>query len=225
VGESEEPFIVHEHLLVYHSEFFRAAFTGGFKESEDKVVKLRDTEPLIFECFVHWLYYQRLPSASSGDDETLVQSWGATHRNAILTTNLIKMYILADSRIVPALRRQVLDCLYDHMYEVDLPHRDLMVYAFENLKSDSPLCQMLLDFCIHYGWDEVNGIKQTEGEGHKHWPAEYLYAYARRATEIVDKMKYDERHTNLDKCDYHEHETDEERDECYKVEYLNRKDI
>jgi hypothetical protein len=214
VGESEEPFVVHEHLLTHHSEFFRAALTGGFKESKDKVVKLHETDPFIFECFVHWLYYQRFPSASKGDDETLVQSWEATSEDGILTTNLIKMYILADSRIVPALQRQVVDRLFRRIHEVDLPTRDDVVYAFENLKSNSPLCRFLVDVGIHYGWYDANGIKQSEAKGHEHWPAEYLFAFACRATEVVMNMIMNDNHFCLDKCDYHEHRTDKEREEC-----------
>jgi hypothetical protein len=53
VDEPEKRFVVHEHLLTHYSEFFRAALTGRFKEAEEKVVKVRDTAPDIFECFVH----------------------------------------------------------------------------------------------------------------------------------------------------------------------------
>jgi hypothetical protein len=142
-----------------------------------------------------------------------VQSWEATTDDGILTTNLIKMYILADSRIVPALQRQVLDCLFDHAHETYNPNRDDVVYAFKNLKSDSPLCRFLVDIGIHYGWCDSNGIKETEAKGYKHWPPEYLFAFACRATEVVKILKEDEDYC-LNKCDYHEHKTDEEKKEC-----------
>lgn len=38
-------------------KFFRAALTGKFKEAKEKVVRLHDTDPEVFECVVHWLYY------------------------------------------------------------------------------------------------------------------------------------------------------------------------
>lgn len=68
IGKEEKKFVVHEHLLTHYSDFFRAALTGDFKEAEDKIVRLEEEDPTVFEFFVHWLYYQRFPDGSKEDD-------------------------------------------------------------------------------------------------------------------------------------------------------------
>lgn len=45
-------YTVHENLLSSESEFFRASFRGGFRESTDGVLELPEDEPRTFELFV-----------------------------------------------------------------------------------------------------------------------------------------------------------------------------
>ena len=59
VGATKTKFVVHESLLVYHSEFFRAALKGRFAEAETKTVTLEDEDEAVFELFVFWLYHKR----------------------------------------------------------------------------------------------------------------------------------------------------------------------
>jgi len=56
VGMEKQPFPIHKELLVYQSKHFRAAFEGGFKEAEDKIVTLTDVHEDDFRMFFHWLY-------------------------------------------------------------------------------------------------------------------------------------------------------------------------
>lgn len=55
VGPSEHEFHVHKGLICHHSEYFRAAFKGGFQESNG-VVKLDKNEIAVFQGFFDWLY-------------------------------------------------------------------------------------------------------------------------------------------------------------------------
>jgi hypothetical protein len=56
VGRDRVPIMVHKELLCYCSEFFRGAFEGGFRESEEKSLGLSDVEREVFRLFQHWLY-------------------------------------------------------------------------------------------------------------------------------------------------------------------------
>lgn len=47
-------------LLTSRSPYFRSLFEGGFAESEQGYVKLRDVSPWVFRVFVGWLYYQTI---------------------------------------------------------------------------------------------------------------------------------------------------------------------
>lgn len=52
VGHQKKKWSVHEKLLSNKSEFFRASFRGGFRESHDGVLELPEDDPRVFELFV-----------------------------------------------------------------------------------------------------------------------------------------------------------------------------
>jgi len=78
------------------------------------MVKLQDVESDTFEFFVHWLYYQQLPSLDEKDDAELVKQW--QQRN--LYEQLVEMYIFAKKYCIESLQRQILDA-YFGSYERD----------------------------------------------------------------------------------------------------------
>jgi hypothetical protein len=45
VGLDQKQFHIHKALLVHHSEYFRKALNGPWKEATEGVVKLEDVEP------------------------------------------------------------------------------------------------------------------------------------------------------------------------------------
>jgi len=45
VGPNSVQFHVHKPLLMHHSEYFRKALSGSWKEAEENVVTLKDVEP------------------------------------------------------------------------------------------------------------------------------------------------------------------------------------
>ena len=59
VGKSKRAFHVHVDLLCDASPFFKAAFTGKFKENSEKTMQLPEDDECTFELFVDWLYHQR----------------------------------------------------------------------------------------------------------------------------------------------------------------------
>jgi hypothetical protein len=227
VGHSKDRFVVHENLLTHYSEFFRAALTGSFKEAEDKIVKLGNTHGFTFECFVHWLYTQRFPDASKGDDEELVDGWGSSDDPRKLIDSLIDMYIFGDRCMVPQLQRVALDHLYRHIqvHTTPVPEEDDIYNAFGHLRSDNPLCRLLVDVKLYYDHccdGSSNPYSRDEKaewpmNGEPDYPSEYLLAFARRATEIYGGIRWGEKNLNdfdLDLCNYHDHKTDEEKETC-----------
>jgi hypothetical protein len=72
IEAAQNPFIVHEELLKYHSPFFRAAFGGNFEESEIQKAQVEALAETV-DLFVHWLYHQRL--SDKQDDADLFKLW------------------------------------------------------------------------------------------------------------------------------------------------------
>lgn len=213
---------MHEKLLTHQSEFFRAALTGKFKEAEEKVVRLHDTEPEVFECVVHWLYYQRFPNKE--DEESLLDIWGKEDDDDEITLSLIKMYVFGAQRMAPQLQRDALNQLFYHIEnEVD-PVGDHIAYAFNHLAADDPLCRFLVDTMIYYS--NINeDIELYSMDGLNDWPPSYLLAYTRRATRIFGDVfwKGKKKSDFAPKlCDYHGHENAEERKECEHSRNMNK---
>ncbi|KAF3034015.1 hypothetical protein E8E11_004567, partial [Didymella keratinophila] len=145
VGRQKKRFVVHEAVLIHHSEYFRAALTGGFTEAQDKTVTIEDTTVETFEFFVHWLYYQRFPDKEQHDDPELVNSF--YNDGQPRSTKLVKLYIFADVREVPALRKAVIGMIFAM---VEDPNGEIMSVptiedAFEQRPVEDPLCRLLVD--------------------------------------------------------------------------------
>jgi hypothetical protein len=219
VEESEERFVVHESLLTHHSEVFRRELSGTSRKAEDKMVKVFDTEPYIFECFVHWLYYQRFPDISKGDDEELAQIWGTLGGDHKIMENLIKMYVLGDRFIVPQLQRDTLAHLFRHIdYEdTTTPSISVVTYAFDRLHPNNPLCRFLVDVSLRYDWNSPEDGTPYDLGNDPNWPIAYLLSFAHQATKVIGDIRFRGKHIfdfDLDLCDYHEHKTPEDRKKC-----------
>ncbi|THV54044.1 hypothetical protein BGAL_0035g00070 [Botrytis galanthina] len=64
VGSSSQEFAVHKDLICYTSPYFRAAFTSGFQETKTGTIELPETDTIIFDLFMGWLYTRELSNAS-----------------------------------------------------------------------------------------------------------------------------------------------------------------
>ncbi|KAF4538908.1 Btb poz domain containing protein [Lasiodiplodia theobromae] len=131
VGSEAKRFLIHKDVLSKQSPYFRAALEEGrWKESQDNVVELDETEPKIFEDFlVEWLYTGKL-------DEDLAE------------LTLIEGYIFADRYDFPRLRFDVIASIHGHYTEEmtdDLPSYDAIILAFESLPPRCKLCEFLVD--------------------------------------------------------------------------------
>jgi hypothetical protein len=209
VGSEKARFTVHEELLTYHSLYFRAALTGGFKEAEDKVVTLADESGLVVEFFIHWLYYQRLPNAD--DHADLYGAWNDGEADGRLkTSNLIQLYVFCDKFDVPELKIDAMTHLFNHMEHEEssgLPSTDDIRFAFDNLPEFAPLLRFLVDIYCYWAtsiiWAEF---------GRDDWPSAFVACVLGQYTEFAhgDRNRDDFTYP----CDYHSHQDGEERLAC-----------
>lgn len=59
VGPALVEYIVPQVLLVEKSDFFRAACSKGWKKAEERLVRLPEMNPTVFDDYLHWLYRGR----------------------------------------------------------------------------------------------------------------------------------------------------------------------
>jgi hypothetical protein len=209
VGPKKARFTVHEELLTYHSPYFRAALTGGFKEAEDKAVTLSEERVPIVEFFVHWLYYQCLPNADDPID--LYDAWNDGEADGeLMTSNLIELYVFGDKFDVPGLKSQAMTDLFKHIEDVEgteLPSADAIRFAFGNLPEHAPLLQFLADTYCHWARSSM-----WEHFGRDDWPPAFLGRVLGQYTEFAHGDR--DRFIYKDPCDYHAHRDGEERLAC-----------
>ncbi|KAF2709293.1 hypothetical protein K504DRAFT_533681 [Pleomassaria siparia CBS 279.74] len=209
VGPNKVQYHVHGSFLVYHSGFFRNAFNGNWRESEDGITLL-DVETVVFNIFVNWLYTMKLPGPNNYDWTTQPDPriMGEAHKADMLQ---IKLYVFADRFMIPALRLAMnriitADTTYTR------PCANVMIFAFDNLRAEDVILQFLVDsHCLKWR----HGL-QSEHE-----------------TRLLDQLSQDcltkimkrfgfmlaegiTRHSSLKMCDYHEHISDVERLACCK---------
>jgi hypothetical protein len=208
-------FVVHENLLTYYSNFFRAALKGGFKEAREKTVSLEDQSPWLFEVFVHWLYYQRFPDEAYNDDQEIIKLF---HNDNYVTTmypgsnTLINLHVFADKYDEEKLRKATLDELYRRVFETDVgvyvsPH--LINHAFEHLSTTTPMCRLLVDITCFLDMKRkmlpVNPGYITSLPFLK-----LVWQKYREAEGVSSGIKF----SDFNLCDYHEHNDMEERKVC-----------
>ncbi|KUJ16523.1 uncharacterized protein LY89DRAFT_734624 [Mollisia scopiformis] len=67
VGEKQQAFIVHQHLLTLHSGYFNRRFSI---DEEDEKIQLPEVQPKRFTDFVSWMYYGTLLDTDVTESET-----------------------------------------------------------------------------------------------------------------------------------------------------------
>ncbi|KAI4717950.1 hypothetical protein E4T48_05856 [Aureobasidium sp. EXF-10727] len=132
VGPSKKEFAVHKDLLIFYSDYFRAAFDGSFVEAIDKKIELCDVQKGVFENFHAWLYTRKLVAE---DDKVL--GWFA----------LQKLWIFGDRFQVPMLQNQVIDEIINKT-EPDVS-RGLLKRTYESTHVGSPLRKALINIVTH----------------------------------------------------------------------------
>lgn len=122
----------------FWSDFFRAAFSGRFKESKEHRISLPDDEPTDFEVYVHFVYTGSLSGGKDNDHE-------------IPWDHLCKLWILGDKYLAPALCNNVTNTMlakYD--FDNTIP-ADSLDFVFENTMSKAPLRKLILDLLVYKG--------------------------------------------------------------------------
>ena len=188
---------------------------SNWTETEERVITLEDVEcatcelasrdcrciythDWIVDIILEWLYSQCYPK---------------NHRFASPTIDTLlaraKACALGDHFLASSFRKASENALVDRLlYREQPPHYAAVTYAYKNLPSESPAFQAIVDAqCAwyHEGADDNCG---GELERRSQLPNDFLIGvmlrYMRLQTGKVTK-------NGLDRCDYHEHTSDDER--------------
>ena len=196
-GDAQVEYHVHRAFLVHYSAYFRGALNGNFKEAIEGCVHLEDVEAGVFEVFLEWLYTQKLPRNM------------AHIQTAEAEIKVVKLYTLADRLLVPDLERTLIDVVFS---DKPSPLYESIFFAFTHLPVGNPLLQLLVDkHCAR--WEpELDEEKETELR--RDLPSDFLLGVMDRFSKVVKELRDNGKELKLDICDYHDHKSDVERQEC-----------
>ncbi|KAF2035578.1 hypothetical protein EK21DRAFT_107099 [Setomelanomma holmii] len=207
VGPDRKQFRVHAALLVYHSEYFRNALRGPWKEAREGFIPLEDIEPLTFKLFVHWLYTQEMPELHDEEGWRPVVGmnvWDMDQGWAKMLLLLVKAYMFGDRFLASRFRREANSAFCTSLTcgSLDGPIRwQTVEYTFANIPPERPILQRIVDEHCQY-WEQQDEEDEDLAD-QQDLPYDFLVRVMKRHSEL--------RGTDIScvKC-YLEHVNDEE---------------
>lgn len=191
-------------------------FEGGFQEEHSRATSLPDIEPECFALILQWFYTGNILFS---DGTTYI----GTDRDDTVMNEAIQMYLFADQYDTRALRDAVFDqfarwALSDsHVADgVMMTAAVPLAKALSELPVRSGLYKFCSDLLVH-SWIPKNIEESTEVA--EYLPAEiagrlFLTGRNLRGKVMATKAPYEK-----GVCQYHEHRTDAERDDCQSDSY------
>ncbi|KAK4897823.1 hypothetical protein LTR27_004595 [Elasticomyces elasticus] len=139
VGPEEEKFMLHASIAIKHSKFFNAACNGGFKEAEDKIVRLPETAPATFRAYLQWAYSGGVVVVDEEELKADVEGQNCRWRLAML-------YVLASFLADTPLQNKVIDEYIGSLRSVTYGIGPCgVVFAYEHTPAGSSLRRLLVE--------------------------------------------------------------------------------
>lgn len=142
VGEEEKRFIIHQDAVCAKSKFFQAACSTRWLEGQERIVRLRDVDPTVFQAYSRWVYSGKISGpncigSSNASDKTAEKSL------------LIELHILGDKLddidVRNQAKRMLLDSMERHNSLCDHSHVNRI---YESTLPGSLVRKMLVDVVI-----------------------------------------------------------------------------
>ncbi|KAL1597396.1 hypothetical protein SLS59_007426 [Nothophoma quercina] len=170
IGSAQTEYFIHKTQLQQYSEHFKKAFNGSWKESEEGTIYPEGFEYYTFNVFVDWLYTQKLPETLLGwlseAEEKIDFDKRYAHQVALL-----RACAFGDRFLAPAFSRACQDHVVKWFTKAaHAPLYEAVIYAFENLPSDSIVLQLLIDAHCRYFYQNADTEENGELERRQQLP-------------------------------------------------------
>ncbi|KAF9693780.1 hypothetical protein EKO04_008156 [Ascochyta lentis] len=201
---------LHRALLIQHSEYFKKALNGPWKESHEGVVRLDDVKSGPFNIFVDRLYSGKVPL----EDDYHQNCKGEDTRDIIK----LGAIALGNRSMAPAFAKATQKHFIDkHLAKwasrerhCKSPSFEVIICAFSILRNDNDILKMLVD--QHVSYYTVSPASDALVEGRKvkdRLPHELLVRVIHKYGQTKTRNGY-----LLRACDYHGHASQDERALC-----------
>ena len=206
VGRTNEIFDVHENLLLRHSDFFKAALSGGWRERDERKVTLSEEKTEIFEIFSRFIYSGSIFSHKEGDEywaneKSLSHEW----------KRLQDCWNLGEKLQSTSFKDAIVDAIvaeYRTQLKVPLDIHN-RIYASSHKKSKIRI--LLVDFAIH-GW-KLSAFENLQQDRRQ---PDFIFDVAAALLKIKKRgVNTKPAYLGDETCTYHVHEA--EGKACYKT--------
>lgn len=137
-----ESFHVHEELLCRTSDFFTAALSKDWKESRQKIVRLPEDDPDLFEIFADFLYGGRIHSTKESDT---IGNTDDDYYKDPERERLARCWILGDKLAAPLFQDASIDAIIQKMVETERAPVNLHGIAYLETSGSNPLKRLVVD--------------------------------------------------------------------------------
>ncbi len=153
VGARKTSFQVHKNLLCDISPFFRAGFSGEFKEASDKAMQLPEDDAYTFQRFVSWLYTRKYGLSGCGTELE-------TNRQYL---QLARLYVISDKFGINSLKNEIIDQLFSTKKMAGLypPSQATISFMYANSARGSAFRKLLVDWHVWHVEDEYFSRPRT----------------------------------------------------------------
>jgi hypothetical protein len=213
VGPEKRRNNIHQTLLTHHSEYFCGALRWLRRDALDFVISLEDIEPGIFNVSVNWLYTQRLPD---WEDWASVTEIDEAHTDDQILHQMVKVCVFGDRFLAPAFRKAANNFTVDYLYiGAYPPWYDTIIYAFDNLRENSPILRLLVDMHCRSASSNACAHPQKQRQLPLAFFIRCMDKYSRKTHDVSQGAGTPYWWGQIPcPCRYHEHESVDERKRC-----------
>ncbi|KAM3421107.1 hypothetical protein BST61_g1521 [Cercospora zeina] len=193
-GEDAKIFQLHDFLLKEHSEFFKAALNGQWKDGKDKNVKLPDDNPEEFDVYAEWLFCGKIASGTSKNVKpTKNEVWSEQDL-------LSRLYVLGEKLIDD----EFCDCTLRALVELSKvtdehgeryhPGGGHVRTVYDGTMQSSPIRKYLVDlYCqeISKDWFSEDQVQ--------HYPKQFFVDIAREGLPLLNARKENDPRNNIER--------------------------
>jgi hypothetical protein len=204
---------IHKALLEHYSDYFRNALRQCWKDGDERQVVLDDLEPEAFDVFVDWLYTKKIPETDKQwlEREADQEYWCYRGRVNLLR---LKVYVVADRLGIQELLQRINNNFVDVNIYVP-PRYEEVIYAFSNIPAGRRILEKMVDSYCTCSSPSDDDLGTGQKELRNKLPFDFLLQISRRYQQREsDRNWRDDPDDELCACDYHEHASDEEREQC-----------
>ncbi len=162
----ETKFHVHQNLLINRSAFFKNALSNGWKEAEDRLVKLPEDKPETFKIYIHFTYTGHLAVIAEPDPKGRDRS----KEHPLLADLYVLAEKLQDINCKNAIMRAMFHTCRPKGVQGNTPSAKICCIIYEGTPEGSPMRKLLVDL---YTYIATKAWIMSASKGK--WPEDFMY--------------------------------------------------